>query len=134
LRKRSTMLCDQAANEKKGPIDFAIITALKLERDAVLQRLDEGYEQVQEDEEPLTYYYGHITIPSSGERYSVVLVMLLKMGNDEAAVATTRLIRRWQPQHALMVGIAGGVPGKGRARRCRRRRLHLLLRASKAHP
>ena len=66
------MLCDQAANEKKGPIDFAIITALKLERDAVLRRLDEGYEQVQEDEEPLTYYYGHITIPSSGERYSVV--------------------------------------------------------------
>jgi nucleoside phosphorylase len=106
------LLCDQASNEKKGPIDFAIITALKLERDAVLRRLDEGYEQVQEDEEPLTYYYGHITIPSSGERYSVVLVMLLKMGNDEAAVATTRLIRRWQPQHVLMVGIAGGVPGK----------------------
>lgn len=106
------MLRDQTAGEKKGPIDFAIITALKLERDAVLQRLDEGYEQIQEDEEPLTYYYGHTTIPSSGERYSVVLVMLLKIGNDEAAVATTRLIRRWQPQHVLMVGIAGGVPGK----------------------
>lgn len=97
---------------KKGPIDFAIITALKLERDAVLKRLDDGYEQVQEDEEPLTYYYGHVTIPSSGERYTVVVVMLLKMGNDEAAVATTRLIHRWQPQHVLMVGIAGGVPGK----------------------
>lgn len=97
---------------KKGPIDFAVITALKLERDAVLTRLDAGYDLVQEDDEPLTYYYGHVTIPSSGERFSVVVVMLLKMGNDEAAVATTRLIHRWQPAHVLMVGIAGGVPGK----------------------
>jgi nucleoside phosphorylase len=27
-------------------------------------------------------------------------------------VATTRVIQRWQPEHVLMVGIAGGVPGK----------------------
>ncbi len=38
--------------------------------------------------------------------------MLLGMGNEEAAVATTRVIQRWQPEHVLMVGIAGGVPGK----------------------
>jgi hypothetical protein len=80
------MLRDQTTGETKGPIDFAIITALKLERDAALQRLDEGYERVQEDEEPLTYYYGHITIPSSGERYSVVLVMLLKMAGSQPAI------------------------------------------------
>ena len=97
---------------KSGPVDFAVITALKLERDAVLRRLDVGYELVQEDNEPLTYYYGHVTIPGSGERYTVVAVMLLGMGNDEAAVATTRLIQRWRPEHVLMVGIAGGVPGK----------------------
>jgi nucleoside phosphorylase len=98
--------------EKSKPIDFAIITALKIERDAVLRRMDDGYETVQEDTEPLTFYLGHITIPSSGERYSVVVVMLLGLGNEEAAVATTRLIHRWQPDHVLMVGIAGGVPGK----------------------
>lgn len=100
------------AEVNSGPVDFAIITALKIERNSVLKRFDEGYETVQEDKEPLTYYYGHVTIPSSGERYAVVVVMLLKMGNDEAAVATTRLIHRWQPEHVLMVGIAGGVPGK----------------------
>src|SRR2546421_1788632 len=100
------------AEVRWGPVDFAVITALKIERDAVLRRLDAGYDAVQEDREPLTYYYGHVTIPSSGERYTVVVVMLLKMGNDEAAVATTRLIHRWQPEHVLMVGIAGGVPGK----------------------
>ena len=100
------------AEVKGGPIDFAVVTALKLEREAVLKRLDEGYQSLQEDNEPLTYYYGHVTIPSSGERYTVVVVMLLGMGNEEAAVATTRVIQRWQPEHVLMVGIAGGVPGK----------------------
>ena len=100
------------AEVKGGPVDFAVVTALKLEREAVLKRLDEGYQSLQEDNEPLTYYYGHVTIPSSGERYTVVVVMLLGMGNEEAAVATTRVIQRWQPEHVLMVGIAGGVPGK----------------------
>ena len=100
------------AEVKGGPVDFAVVTALKLEREAVLKRLDEGYQSLKEDNEPLTYYYGHVTIPSSGERYTVVVVMLLGMGNEEAAVATTRVIQRWQPEHVLMVGIAGGVPGK----------------------
>jgi nucleoside phosphorylase len=101
-----------AAGAKRGPIDFAIITALKVERDALLNRLDDGYETVQEDTEALTFYYGHITIPTTGERYTAVVVMLLGMGNDEAAIATTRVIKRWQPAHVMMVGIAGGVPGK----------------------
>jgi nucleoside phosphorylase len=96
----------------RGPVDFAIVTALKLEREAVLKRLDEGYQTLQEDNEPLTYYYGRVTIPFSGETYTVVVVMLLGMGNEEAAVATTRVIQRWQPEHLIMVGIAGGVPGK----------------------
>ncbi len=94
--------------QQHGPVDFAIVTALPLERDAVLQRLDD-YEEVRPEGEALTYYLGHVGIPRTGERYSVVVVMLLHMGNDEAAVATTRLITRWKPASALMVGIAGGV-------------------------
>ncbi|HEX6899067.1 MAG TPA: SAVED domain-containing protein [Thermoanaerobaculia bacterium] len=97
---------------RNGPIDFAIITALRVERTAVLSRIDPGYETVKEDNEPLTYVHGHISVPSSGERYTVVVVMLLGMGNDEAAVATTRVIQRWKPSHVLMVGIAAGVHGK----------------------
>lgn len=94
-----------------GPVDFAVLTALKVERDAVLRRLD-GYAPLQEATEPLTFYHGYVSIPSSGERYSVVVVLLLNMGNEDAAVATTRVIERWQPEHVLMVGIAGGVAGK----------------------
>ena len=42
----------------------------------------------------------------------MVVTLLLNMGNEDAAVATTRIIHRWQPKHVLMVGIAGGVAGK----------------------
>ena len=93
------------------PIDFAFVTALPIERDALLRRL-EGLEVVQDDYEPLTYYRGHISVPATGEYYQVVAVMLLGMGNDEAAVSTVRVIERWRPAYVLMVGIAGGVPGR----------------------
>src|SRR5712692_3033289 len=92
-------------------IDFAFVMALPIERDALLRRL-EGREVVQDDYEPLTYYRGHISVPATGEYYEVVAAMLLGMGNDEAAVSTVRVIERWRPAYVLMVGIAGGVPGK----------------------
>lgn len=93
------------------PIDFAFVTALPIERDALLRRL-EGRERVQDDFEPLTYYRGRISVPATDEYYEVVVAMLLGMGNDEAAVSTVRVIERWRPAYVLMVGIAGGVPGK----------------------
>src|SRR6266852_6152838 len=60
-------------------IDFAFVTALPIERDALLRRL-ERREVVQDDFEPLTYYRGHISAPATGEYYEVVVVMLLGMG------------------------------------------------------
>ncbi|MBW4472433.1 MAG: SAVED domain-containing protein [Stenomitos rutilans HA7619-LM2] len=92
-------------------VDFAIVTALKIERDAVLSRLNE-YEVIKEDFEPQVYYHGYVSIPGTSERYTVVVTLLLDMGNDEAATATTRLLQRWQPANLLMVGIAGGVRDK----------------------
>lgn len=92
-------------------VDFGIVTALKVERDAVLKRLD-AHELIRDENEPLPFYLGHISIPSSAECYTVVVCLLLDMGNDEAAVATTRLLNRWQPAYILMVGIAGGIRGK----------------------
>lgn len=93
------------------PIDFAIVTALRVEREAVRQRLDIA-ETIQEEGDPHTYYAGYVAIPGSAERYRVVLLMLLGMGNDEAAASTTRLVQRWRPASVLMVGIAGGVRGE----------------------
>lgn len=97
---------------RSGPVDFAIITALPVERAPVLRRLDNGYEIVQDDGDPHTFYSGYVSIPGSDERYRVVVVTLLGMGNDEAAVTTTRVLQRWEPVHVIMVGIAGGVEGE----------------------
>lgn len=96
---------------KQMPIDFAIVTALQIERDAVRCRLDH-HEIIQEDLDPQTYYYGHVDIPGSEERYSVVVAMCLGMGNGEAVATTMRVIQRWQPANIIVVGIGGGVAGK----------------------
>jgi deoxycytidine triphosphate deaminase len=92
-------------------VDFAFVTALPKERDAVLKYLD-VYERVQVGFEPLTYYRGRINISRSNDYYEVVVVMLLGMGNGEAAVGSMEVLRRWRPANVIMVGIAGGVPDK----------------------
>lgn len=98
-------------NREQETIDFAIVTTLQIERDAVKCRLDH-YETIQEKSDAHSYYYGHINIPGSEERYSVVVVMCLGMGNEEALATTRRVIERWQPANIIIVGIGGGVRGK----------------------
>lgn len=97
----------------KPPVDFAIITALKVEREAVVRRLADT-KKVQIDGEPLTYYTGTVSIPGDAQAYTVVVVQLIDMGNTDAAVATTQVLARWKPRNLLMVGIAGGLQGKVR--------------------
>lgn len=92
-------------------VDFAIITALPVEREAVVRRLTTP-QKVQFDDEPLTFYSGTVSIPGEARPYTVVVTQLLEMGISDAAIATTRVINRWHPRNVLMVGIAGGVKGK----------------------
>lgn len=92
-------------------VDFGIITALPIERDAVRRRL-EGVVSRQFDGDPHTYYEGRLSIPETGDTYLVVLVMQLGMGNAEAATAAAKLVECWHPAYVVMVGIAGGVRGK----------------------
>ena len=92
-------------------IDFGIVTALRIERDAVLERLD-SYEKVQEDRQIFSYYRGRLNLPNSTQAYQIALVMGLDMGNEESTLAAQALLQRWQPRNLIMVGIAGGVPGK----------------------
>lgn len=92
-------------------IDFAVITALSVEREAVVRRLDDCTKQ-QFDGEPLTFYAGTLKIPGEVHSYTIVVTQLLEMGISDAAIATTNVINRWHPRNVLMVGIAGGVEGK----------------------
>jgi len=57
-------------------VDFAVITALRVEHQAVVSRLDEPVSKVQEDFDPATYYTGYVNIPGSDKRYRVVVVEL----------------------------------------------------------
>lgn len=93
------------------PVDFAIIAALKVEREALAHRL-EGVAKVQDPNEPLTYYVGTLPIPGEDRPYTVVVTQLIDPGNPDAAIATTKVITRWRPRNVLMVGIAGGVKGE----------------------
>lgn len=92
-------------------LDFAIITALQIEREAIVRRLD-GQQKVQFDDEPLTFYTGTVKVPGDERAFTVVVTQLLEMGISDAAIATTNVINRWHPRNVLMVGIAGGVRGK----------------------
>lgn len=93
-------------------VDFAIVTALQVERDAVRDRI-EDYEVINEPADPYTYYRGKVSIPGSDASYRVVVVQLLDPGNVEAGIAATRVVQRWNPRNVLMVGIAGGVGKAG---------------------
>ena len=72
----------------------------------------EGFEKIQFDDEPLTFYTGSVAIPGEARPFTVVVTQLLEMGIIDSAIATTRVVNRWHPRNVLMVGIAGGVKGK----------------------
>jgi nucleoside phosphorylase len=93
-------------------VDVAIVTALPVERDAVLQHLDR-YERVDQPGEPYPYYKGQIDIPGTSSSYEVVVTKLIDPGNLEAGIETAALIARWRPKYVFMVGIAGGLAEKG---------------------
>ena len=95
---------------RRASVDFLIVTALQVERDAVLRLLGD-VEQVVLEDLP-TYYRATIPAPSQGGTYEVVVTMLNDMGNVEATQHATRVIQALAPDYVLMVGIAGGVRGK----------------------
>lgn len=86
--------------------DVLIVTALKVEREAVLAQLSNTV-KVQIDDS-FTYYTGSVTIDET-QTYGVAVVSLLEMGNTEAAARTARAVAEFKPRCVLMVGIAGGI-------------------------
>jgi nucleoside phosphorylase/tetratricopeptide (TPR) repeat protein len=85
-------------------IDFAIITALQKELDAVLSKL--GYpELVSKQSDALPFYRAEI-----GK--AQVLVTRSGAGNIKATHAATTLLERFHPEYVLMVGIAAGFKKK----------------------
>jgi nucleoside phosphorylase len=103
--KEATTLAKQIDEES---IDFAIVTALPKELEAVLHYFPELTEDKEKNTDNRLYFKGIIKT-NNGDNYRIVATLLNTMGNLEAANATSDLINKWNPRYILVSGIAGGL-------------------------
>jgi len=85
-------------------VDFAIITALQKELEAVLSKLGH-YEPIGKKSDTLPFYRAQI-----GQ--AQVLVTCSGAGNIKSAITATTLLKEFHPEYVLMEGIAAGFQGK----------------------
>jgi nucleoside phosphorylase len=96
-------------------VDFAIVTPLEEERDAVLSKVP-NHRKLPPEGDVRVYFEAEVpAVLSDGSvtTYNVVVAMPLNMGRVEATNVTKDVIHRWQPRYILLVGIAGGCARNG---------------------
>jgi nucleoside phosphorylase len=93
-----------AVEESDRPIDFAIITAIEVEREAVCKAFGLT-ERHRVRRGARVYWRGRFGL-TGGDSYEVVVAQSPDMANVDAALLTSDTIRDWQPGSTLMVGIA----------------------------
>ena len=92
-------------------VDFAIVTALPVELDALRRYFPELQHRNLDATQSRSYYAGDVPTAFGG-KYKIVATLLHSMGNLEAAHATADLVHKWNPRFILVNGIAGGLrPG-----------------------
>ncbi len=89
-------------------IDFAIITALKDERDAVLNAFRLTTKHRIRKENKRTYWCGRLKL-KDGEFYQILVAQSFDQANVAAALLTNDTIHEWNPGAMLLVGIAGAA-------------------------
>ncbi|MGK7913261.1 MAG: SIR2 family protein [Synechococcus sp.] len=88
-------------------IDFAIVTAIDIERDAVCKEFEMG-DSERVPEGPRTYWRKALEI-GKGEFYEIVVCQAADMGGVDSALLVADTIHHWDPRAILLVGIAAGV-------------------------
>jgi nucleoside phosphorylase len=98
---------------QEAPVDFLLITALEQERDILLSKLP-GVRKLDRDGTGAhTYYESTVaTRRQDGAVYRIIATSLSGMGPIKGAIKAGAIIKRWNPAHVLMVGIAGGIEGE----------------------
>jgi nucleoside phosphorylase len=92
-------------------IDFAIITAVKIERDAVWKAFNLKHKhRVRKDSR--VYWRARLPL-KDGDHYEIVVAQPPDMAQVDAAILTNDLIHHWDPAALLMVGIAGAASDGG---------------------
>lgn len=92
--------------------DYGIVTALRDELTALRTALGPT-EEVQLGDRDIRYYYRSRVQCQDGSEVVVVCACANDMGQKPALNLTRDLIAAWRPRHLLLVGIAGGFPGRG---------------------
>jgi nucleoside phosphorylase len=93
-------------NDTPGRADFAVVCALEVEREAVCRAF-----QLKDRDRELRgqrrYWRGQLLV---GRRiFGVVVTQLPEMANVHAAIQTSVVLRDWNPQAVLLVGIAAAA-------------------------
>ncbi len=86
-------------------IDFAIITAIKTERLAVLNAFEIDEKKDREHKGSRTYWRKRLFL-QDGKFYEIVVAQSLDMANVNAAILANDTLHHWKPAAVLMVGIA----------------------------
>lgn len=86
--------------------DFFLLTAVDIERTAVLERLSD----VRSEDAP--FFAGTIT-SDRGTTHNVLVAQSSESGTTRAAALTSKAIGSFRPQHVLLVGIAAGLRKNG---------------------
>lgn len=102
-------LAAKRAERKLKPFDFAIITALGSELEAVL-KLDYGWEKMRLKGDPTLYHKG--SFESDGVRCSVIAASALQKGMASSAALASKLVLKFSPKLLAMTGICAGVRDK----------------------
>ena len=92
--------------------DYGIVTALRDELTA-LRAVFGATEEVQLGDRDIRYYYRALVKCHDGSEVVVVCACANDMGQQPILNLTRDLLAAWQPRHLLLIGIAGGFPGRG---------------------
>lgn len=98
---------------RAAPVDFAVLTTLEEERDALLAHLPEANALEKAEGDVATLYAAEIpTARADGAVYRLVVASLGAMGPVAAAARAASIEHRLRPRRVLLVGVAGGVSGE----------------------
>ncbi|XXT16682.1 hypothetical protein WME94_41275 [Sorangium sp. So ce429] len=90
-----------------SPIDFVILTAIETERRAICAAFDlTENERVKKDGR--LYWRGQVALPTGGA-YQIVVARPVGMGQVEAALLAADVIKYWNPNAALLVGVGAST-------------------------
>ncbi|WP_441292042.1 5'-methylthioadenosine/S-adenosylhomocysteine nucleosidase family protein [Sorangium sp. KYC3313] len=88
-------------------IDFAILTAIEVERRAVCAAF--GLTEKDRVKKGGRWYWRGKLPLRGGDSYEIVVAQPVDMGQVEAAILASDVIRHWSPNAALLVGIAAST-------------------------